>query len=118
MAHFICMTCSTQYADSAEPPARCAICTDERQYVKAIGQQWTTLDRLRLTHKTSVRCEGPGLIGLGIEPHFAIGQRALLVRMPGGNVLWDCLALLDPAVVALIQGLGVLAAIAITSTSL
>ena len=99
MPNFICTTCGTQYAESDQPPAACAICQDERQYVKATGQQWTTLDRLRLTNRNSIKFEEPGLIGIGIEPHFAIGQRALFLRTPKGNILWDCLPLLDEAVV-------------------
>ena len=47
MPFFICTTCGTQYAEADEPPAACAVCQDERQYVKATGQQWTTLDKLR-----------------------------------------------------------------------
>ena len=35
------------------------------------------------------------LVGIGVEPSFAIGQRALLVRTPHGNVMWDCISLLD-----------------------
>ncbi len=114
MPHFICMTCGTQFAESDQPPAACAICQDERQYIKATGQQWTTLDKLRRTHRNSIKLEEPGLIGIGIEPHFAIGQRALFVRTPQANVLWDCLPLLDDAVVEMIKGLGGLAAIAIS----
>ena len=106
MPNFICTTCGTQYAESDQPPAACAICQDERQYVKATGQQWTTLDRLRLTNRNSIRFEEPGLIGIGIEPHFAIGQRALFLRTPTANVLWDCLPLLDEAVVDGDQGAG------------
>src|SRR5581483_2452111 len=106
MPHFICMTCGTQFAESDQPPAACAICQDERQYIKATGQQWTTLDKLRRTHRNSIKLEEPGLIGIGIDPHFAIGQRALFVRTPQANVLWDCLPLLDEAVVEMIQGLG------------
>ena len=114
MPHFICTTCGTQYAESAAPPAACAICLDERQYVKATGQQWTTLEQLRRTHRTAIRWEEPGLIGIGIEPHFSIGQRALLVHTPQGNVLWDCVSLVDPAIVEMIQALGGLKAIAIS----
>ena len=54
MPNFICTTCGTQYAERDQPPAACAICQDERQYVKATGQQWTDLDRLRLTHRNSL----------------------------------------------------------------
>src|SRR5690349_3102917 len=114
MPHFICSTCGTQYAESEQPPAECAICQDERQYVKVTGQQWTTLDRVRLTNRNSIRFEEPGLIGIGIEPPFAIGQRALFLRTPKANVLWDCLPLLDEAVVEMITALGGISAIAIS----
>ena len=79
MPNFICTTCGTQHAEGEQPPTVCAVCQDERQYLKVTGQQWTTLDRLRLTHRNSIRFEEPGLTGIGVEPHFAIGQRALLV---------------------------------------
>src|ERR1700682_5390785 len=99
MPYFICTTCGTQYAESDQPPAVCAICQDERQYVKVTGQQWTTLERLRLTNRNSIKCEEPGLIGFGIDPPFAIGQRALFLRAPKANILWDCLSLIDEAIV-------------------
>jgi glyoxylase-like metal-dependent hydrolase (beta-lactamase superfamily II) len=114
MPNFICTTCGTQYADSDRPPAACPICQDERQYVKATGQNWTTLDKLRLTNRNSIRLEEPGLIGVGIDPHFAIGQRALFLRTAETNVLWDCLPLLDEAVVEAIQALGGISAIALS----
>ncbi|MDB5386254.1 MAG: beta-lactamase domain protein [Planctomycetaceae bacterium] len=79
MSNFICMTCGTQYAESQQPPAICEICEEERQYVKATGQQWTTHERLRLTNRNSIRFEEPGLISIGVEPQFGIGQRALFV---------------------------------------
>jgi hypothetical protein len=47
MPNFICTTCGTQHAESDKPPVACTICQDERQYVKATGQNWTTLERLR-----------------------------------------------------------------------
>lgn len=114
MPNFICTSCGTQYADSDQPPAACTICQDERQYVKATGQQWTTLDKLRLTNRNSLKFKEPGLIGVGLEPHFAIGQRALFLRTPKANVLWDCLPLLDPAVVEAIKALGGISAIAVS----
>jgi len=79
MPHFICTTCGTQQAESDNPPADCAICQDERQYVGWGGQQWTSLDELRQSHQITVRLEELGLYGIGLEPSFAIGQRALLV---------------------------------------
>jgi glyoxylase-like metal-dependent hydrolase (beta-lactamase superfamily II) len=114
MPHFICTTCGTHYAASDQPPAACAICQDERQYVKATGQNWTTLDRLRLTNRNSIKFKEPGLIGIGIDPPFAIGQRALFLRTPRANVLWDCLSLLDEAVVEALKALGGISAIAIS----
>jgi hypothetical protein len=114
MRHFICTTCGTQYAESDQPPAACLICQDERQYVKVTGQQWTTHDKLLLTNRNVIRFKEPGLIGIGIEPSFAIGQRALFLRTPTANILWDCVSLLDPAVVEALQALGGIAAIAIS----
>lgn len=114
MPYFICTTCGTQYAETDEPPASCPICLDERQYVKATGQQWTVLDQLRRSHHNSIRLEEPNLIGIGIEPHFAIGQRAMLVRTPSSNILWDCVALLDEGVVEMIEAMGGISAIAIS----
>src|SRR5436309_3961396 len=114
MPNFICTTCGTQYAESGQPPAACAVCQDERQYVKATGQQWTTLDRLRRTNRNSIRFEEPGLIGIGIDPPFAIGQRALFLRTPRANVLWDGLPLLDEAVVEMVMALGGISTIAIS----
>jgi hypothetical protein len=114
MPSFICRQCGMQYAESAAPPAACPVCEDERQYVRWDGQAWTTLGDLRASHGLVWEPEGPGLVGVRIEPAFAIGQRALLVETGHGNVLWDCLSLVDDAAVARIRGLGGLAAIAIS----
>jgi hypothetical protein len=61
-----------------------------------------------------VRWHEPGLIGIGTQPKFAIGQRALLLCTPEGNILWDCISLIDDATITLINGLGGLHAIAIS----
>lgn len=114
MALPLCATCGTQFAASAAPPDACPICRDERQYVAPGGQRWTTLDALRRTHRNAFQRLEPGLYGIGTEPRFAIGQRALLIRTPGGNVLWDCIALLDDATVDVVRALGGLAAIAVS----
>jgi hypothetical protein len=106
--------CGTQYPESADPPSHCVICEEERQYVPPRGQTWTTLESLRVGHANSFREYETGLIGIGTQPQFAIGQRALLVRTPGGNVLWDCISLLNAATVTMINSLGGLKAIAIS----
>lgn len=113
MTAFICTTCGTQYADSAEPPAACVICEEERQFVLPTGQAWTTLERLRHTHMPIFRYEGE-LLAVGIAPAFGINQRALIVPTPAGNVLWDCISLVSDAMVDLIRGIGGITAIAIS----
>ncbi|MGD9925056.1 MAG: MBL fold metallo-hydrolase [Pseudorhodoplanes sp.] len=113
MDAFICTTCGTQYAESEKPPAECLICEEERQFVLPTGQSWTTLARLRRTHMATFRDDG-GLIGIGTSPNFGIGQRALLLRTATGNILWDCISLIDGTMVDIIIGLGGLTAIAIS----
>ena len=90
MPAWICETCGVQHADTDEPPQGCAICLDERQYVREAGQRWTTLGELRAERRAEIRDEH-GLLAIGCEPEFAIGQRALLVD----GVLWNCTPLLD-----------------------
>jgi hypothetical protein len=111
---YICTACGTQYPPSDTPPAQCVICEEERQYVPPSGQSWITPERLAGRHANSFRQHEPGLIGIGSVPTFAIGQRAILVIRPSGNVLWDCISLIDDATIALIIGLGGLKAIAIS----
>ena len=99
MPNYICSTCGVQYAESDAPPSECPICLDPRQYVGWQGQRWTTMDDLiRDGYKNDLRPEipdEPNLLGIGITPSFTIGQRALLVQTPNGNVLYDCVSLLD-----------------------
>jgi hypothetical protein len=105
----ICTTCGAFYpADPA--PQGCRICLDERQYVGHDGQSWTTPDALREGHSARIEQVEPGLTGIGVEPGFAIGQRALLVD----RLLWDCIPLVDDAIVAAVAGHGGLDAIAIS----
>ena len=114
MTAFICTACATQFEPSDNPPPLCPVCSDQRQYVSPAGQAWTTPEALRRDHFTTVREQERDLAGLGIEPKFGIGQRALLLRTAAGNVLWDCIALLDPGVADMVRGLGGLAGIAIS----
>ncbi|HEY2507916.1 MAG TPA: MBL fold metallo-hydrolase [Streptosporangiaceae bacterium] len=108
----VCRTCGVQYA---APRADCPVCLDERQYVGWSGQQWTSLAQLRAAgHHGRIAAEGPGVVGVGTEPAFAIGQRALLIQSPGGNVLWDCITYLGDDLQARIHDLGGVSAIAIS----
>ena len=115
MPHYICRTCGVQHAASEAPPAECAICLDERQYIGWHGQQWTTLEDMRAEgYRTDIRALEPGLTGIGISPSFSIGQRALLVQTAGGNVLYDCISYIDDAGIAAVRELGGIRAIAMS----
>src|SRR6266699_6844764 len=114
MENFICVQCGVQFSQTAEPPPRCQICQDERQFVRHDGRQWTTLQELALHHRNRFEEEAPQLLGIGTEPEFAIGQRALLLQSPGGNLLWDCISLLDDKTIAEVKARGGIRAIAIS----
>src|SRR5437773_10664680 len=113
MENFICVQCGTQFAESVQPPRSCPICEDERQFVRHDAQGWTTLERLAADHHNRLEEEAPHLLGIGTEPEFAIGQRALLLQSPAGNLLWDCISLLDDKTIAEVNERGGIRAIAI-----
>ena len=113
MERYICVTCGTQFSESADAPDSCPICEDPRQYVPPTGQRWTTLTELAADHENEIRPEGE-LTGIGTSPSFAIGQRALLVPFGDSNLLWDCITLIDEATATEVERRGGLAAIAIS----
>jgi glyoxylase-like metal-dependent hydrolase (beta-lactamase superfamily II) len=114
LTSWICKACGTQYAAAPQPPGACAICEDPRQYVPHDeGQVWLTWDDVLDAHEAEVR-EEAGVLGVGMKPSFAIGQRALLVKSAAGNVLWDCIPYLDDGLIRRIAAEGGLAAIAIS----
>ena len=95
MDHHICVTCGAQFAATTKSPSNCPICDDERQYVGHQGQRWTTLTELRRDHRNTFEEVAPDLTGIATEPRFAIGQQAHLIETPAGNVLWNCISLID-----------------------
>jgi glyoxylase-like metal-dependent hydrolase (beta-lactamase superfamily II) len=114
MQSYICVTCGVAHAPSVVAPEHCAICEDERQYVGASGQKWTTLAELRADHKNEFREVEPGMVGIGTTPQVAIGQRMLLIQQPGGGILWECTPLVTEDAVARIKELGGVRAIAVS----
>ncbi|WP_402469741.1 MBL fold metallo-hydrolase [Isoptericola aurantiacus] len=90
---WICRTCAVEHADR---PEVCAICADERQWVPASGQAWTTLDELAADglHVRVSELE-PDLFALRTAPGVGIGQQSKLVRTPAGSLLWDPLGFVD-----------------------
>ncbi len=114
MPNYMCATCGVQYAATEHPPEHCLICEDERQYIGANGQQWMVLDDLRRDHHNVFTGLEPNLTSIVTDPKFAIGQRAHVVQTPSGNVLWDCISLIDNVTVEQIEAVGGLKAIALS----
>lgn len=113
MTAWICATCGNQHADTPEPPAVCAVCADERQWVPPTGQRWTSLAALAAAgHHSDLRELEPGLLGVGVDPPVAIGQRGLVVRTDEGNLLWDPPGFVDDAAVGAVRQVGGLVAVA------
>jgi hypothetical protein len=110
---WICEACGNHYPDAVSVPDACVICEDERQWVPPEGQRWTTLGRLRAAgHRGDIREVEPGLIGIGVDPPVAIGQRALLVLTAGGNLLWDPPGFIDEGMIRAVGDAGGLRAVA------
>ena len=113
---FLCAACGTQFAEQASPPQRCPLCEDSRAFGTPRGarQRWTSLAELRATHRNRM-CElETGVFSVVTEPAFGVGQHCLLVRGASGNVLWDCVSLIDDATIAAVRAQGGIARIAIS----
>ena len=106
----MCETCGVEHAEAV---GVCAICADERQWVPAAGQKWTTLEQLQEGgRRVQVAELERDLYGVTVEPKVGIGQQTHLVRTPTGNLLWDPVGYLDDAALARVRELGGVAAIA------
>ncbi|MCA9837111.1 MAG: hypothetical protein KC422_09350 [Trueperaceae bacterium] len=114
MTNYLCKTCGVTFEASLEPPEHCPICEDERQCVPVTGQAWTTLDEIQASHRNGFTQLGPNLYSIKTEPKFAIGQQAHLIIRPEGNILWDCITLLDEATISKVKELGGIQTIAIS----
>jgi glyoxylase-like metal-dependent hydrolase (beta-lactamase superfamily II) len=71
------------------------------------------MDELGRNHEVMIKDED-GVLSIGVEPAFGIGQRALLAETPDGNVLWDCVPLMTHEAVAALNARGKVKAIAIS----
>lgn len=114
MANFICLQCGSRHDATAAPPSNCFVCDDDRQYVRWTGQAWTTMEELTAKHRLAIFEEAEGIAGIGMDPGFAINQRALLLQSPAGNVLWDCVSVITDEGVAEVKRRGGITAIAIS----
>jgi hypothetical protein len=111
---FVCLGCGTQYAVAEAPPHRCPLCEAERRLATATRPAWTTLAGIARRHQNIVQRPEQDLFSIHTLPTFAAGQRALLVRSAGGNLLWDSVTLLDQPTIATVRRLGGLRAIAVS----
>ncbi len=106
----ICATCGVEYAHR---PEVCAICADDRQWVPADGQRWTTLDELAAAGTTTRVFElEPGLLAIDSVPDVGIGQRSKVVRTDAGLLIWDPIGFVDAAAVDRLREAGEVMAIA------
>lgn len=112
----LCCACGTSFDTGTQesPPPRCPICDEERQYVPEAGQRWISSADLAKGHANTWREAEPRLLEIRTSPKFGIGQRAFLLRTPHGNILWDCIALLDAATEQIVRALGGISAIAVS----
>lgn len=110
----LCKTCGTSYEFPDSPPKCCEICADERQYIPVTGQQWVDWPTLITTHTNKWKQFRDNIFSITTVPDFAINQRAFILKTAEGNILWDCIAVLDDATKTLISSLGGLKAIAIS----
>ncbi len=113
MPFWTCFQCGAQFPDSLEPPRACPVCEDERQFVNWSGQSWLAREDFAQRYKLVWR-DDLDVIGIAVEPSFAIGQRALLLREADGCVMWDCIPLMTDEAVAHVRSLGGLKAIAVS----
>lgn len=111
---WICATCAVETADLDSPPGTCEICADERQWVPASGQRWTTLAELAAAGTTTVWREvEPDLYGVTATPQVGIGQQTMVLRTASGAVVFDPLGFVDAAAIEHVRALGpVLAVVA------
>ena len=113
MEYFICTTCGTQYELSETPLEQCLICNDEQQYVNWQEQSWTTLLKLDKSHSNLFKKLPNQIYEICISPAFGIRQHAILICIEHGNVLWDCVSLLDDVTIDIITQLRGIPTIAI-----
>lgn len=111
MSLWICLACGAEHPDTRRPPAGCAICLDDRQYVPPQGQRWSTAGDLETGRTFTVEEMEDDLFVVTVTPEVAIGQRTFLLRTPAGNVLWEPSAYISAALVVAVQALGPVVAV-------
>lgn len=106
------LSCATCGVETAAPlPEICPICADERQYVPASGQAWTS--QAEIAARTQTRIEEVGERQWTLHaPGVGIGQTMHAIRTDSGGVLlWDPLGVTQREAVAFVSSLGPVTAI-------
>ncbi|WP_166996961.1 MBL fold metallo-hydrolase [Paramicrobacterium fandaimingii] len=103
---WLCATCGVEYPPGPMPPEQCPICEDERQYVPATGQRWTTLAELGDSGRAvEVAQIDDRLWGIS-APGVGIDQQGMLVQTNEGNLLFDVPGFIDTAAIERVRELG------------
>lgn len=79
----VCVQCGASYPVPSGPrdvPELCIVCADERGSLDRDGQKWTTTDDLHQAHKNAFHEEELGILSIGVQPAFGVGQRALFIQ--------------------------------------
>lgn len=105
--------CATCGVERAEPlPEVCPICADERQFVPAGGQRWTTPEQSRARGASIEFAEHEAGVDMLVQKDCpGIGQKPALIRTEHGNVLVEVPNVITDAAVAQVRDRGGLAAI-------
>ena len=74
----VCIQCGAQYPTDRRDS--CKLCEDERGTQRRDGQQWISQAELHEKHKNVLFEEERGVLSIGTEPGFGVGQRALLIQ--------------------------------------
>ncbi|MBY0572290.1 MAG: hypothetical protein K2P84_01300 [Undibacterium sp.] len=105
MSFPICATCGTQFELHESAPSSCPICEDERQYVGWQGQTWTTHSKLASQYQLRLE-DDAGVLSIALTPDFAINQRAMFLPTDAGNILWECVSLVNDQALQALKALG------------
>ncbi|AWB92410.1 hydrolase [Aeromicrobium chenweiae] len=107
MTIWTCAACAIEHADTEVPPTVCVVCSDDRQFVPASGQRWTTQAELAAAGHHGVIGElEEDLFAVDVVPELGIGQRGLFLRTSGGNLLWEPPGFIDDDMISTLRDLG------------
>jgi hypothetical protein len=88
----------------ADPPCRLA-----NRRINTLGLQDKSgllVGELTCRYQNEIHEEEPSLYSIHTKLSFAIWQRAFLVQSPRGNLLWDCITLLDDDTIRAVHAAG------------